>query len=429
MRLWNKGYLMRTQKLKADFFSRNRQKLTRKLDEDTLALIFSNPIAMRNGDQQYVYRQDSDMFYLTGITQKESTLLLYNQNGKWKEILFITKPDPKTAIWDGHQLTKKEASDISGVNEIRYNESLKISLAELSQKCKTLSVSKALHHTIASKWTDSILEMNESLNLKDLKSKIAELRVIKTPEEIECIKESIKITNQAFKSFIKLVSPGKIEYEIEAEIIRTFLANGADGHAFDPIVASGINSCTLHYITNTRKMQDGDILLLDFGAEKNGYAADMSRTIPVNGKFSKRQAEVYNAVLRIQNKTIAIIKPGISVKEINNQVFKWMEKELIKLGLLTAKEISNQNPDDPLVKKYFMHGTSHFMGIDVHDVGDPEKPLEPGMIITCEPGIYIKDEEIGIRIENDILVTETGSEDLMNEIPREIEEIELLMLQ
>jgi Xaa-Pro aminopeptidase len=418
---------MRTQILKADFFCKNRQKLTQELSRDTMAMVFSNPVAMRNGDQQYVYRQDSDMFYLTGITQKESLMLLFYENETWQEMLFITKPDPNTELWDGQQLTKKEASEISGINEVRYNESLKTTLQELSKNYSTLCVSKPMHHTIAGKWTDAVLEMNENQNLTDLKIKIAKLRVIKAPEEIECIKESIRLTKKAFYNLIKLVGPGKFEYEIEAEMIRTFLANGADGHAFDPIVASGINSCTLHYIDNTKQMKKGEVLLLDFGAEKNGYAADMSRTIPVNGKFSKRQAEVYNAVLKIQNKAIKIIKPGISVKEINAQVRTWMEEELIDLGLITQKEIEKQEPDEPVVKQYYMHGTCHFMGLDVHDVGDPEKPLEPGMIITCEPGIYIKEEAIGIRIENDILVTETGNEDLMAEIPREIEELESLM--
>jgi Xaa-Pro aminopeptidase len=418
---------MRTQNLKAEFFAKNRHKLTKELEEGTMAIAFSNPIAMRNGDQQYVYRQDSDMFYLTGINQKESILLLYYHKESWNEILFISKPDPKTQIWDGPQLSKAEASSISGINEIRYNESLKFTLSELAPHIQTLCVSKAMHHVIAGKWVDSILEINENLTLTDLKAKIAKIRVIKSEEEIQCIKESIRITSEAFRNFISAVKPGKIEYEIEAEMTRNFIANGADGHAFDPIVASGINSCTLHYIDNTRQMQDGDILLLDFGAEKNGYAADMSRTLPVNGKFTPRQAKIYNAVLRCQKKAAEIIKPGISIKEINTQVRKWMELEMIALGLLTQKEIDNQDPEEPLSKKYFMHGTCHFMGLDVHDVGDPLQVLEPGMVITCEPGIYIKEEEIGIRIENDILVTETGNEDLMNGIPREIEELEKLM--
>jgi Xaa-Pro aminopeptidase len=418
---------MRTQNLQSDFFIRNRQKLTQNLDQNTLGLVFSNPVAMRNGDQQYVYRQDSDMFYLTGINQLDSVLILYFENESWNEILFITKPDPKTEIWDGEQLSKDKASHISGINEVRYSDSLKLALSELASKTNTLAVSRPLHHIVAGKWIDSVLEMNDQINLTDLKSKIAWQRVIKSPEEIKCIKESVRITHEAFNTLIKIIKPGKIEYEIEAEMIRTFLSNGADGHAFDPIVASGINSCTLHYIDNTNKMKDGDILLLDFGAEKNGYAADMSRTLPVNGKFTKRQAEVYNAVLRIQKKTIDIIKPGISVKEINAQVRIWIEQEMIQLGLITQKDIDNQNPEEPVSRKYFMHGTCHFMGLDVHDVGDPEKPLEPGMVITCEPGLYIKEENLGIRIENDILITENGNEDLMEGVPREIAELETMM--
>lgn len=421
--------MMRTQNLKSDFFARNRQKLTQIIHENTLAIVFSNPVAMRNGDQEYVYRQDSDMFYLTGINQKESVLLLYHIGGNWKEILFISKPDPKTQIWDGHQLSKSEASAISGIQEIQFNESLKLTLSEIAPKIETLSVSRASHYTIADKWVNSILEMSNDLPLTDIKSQIAKLRIIKSEEEIQCIRESIRITRLALYNLIPLIKPGAMEYEIEAEMARTFLANGADGHAFDPIVASGLNSCTLHYIDNIKKMKDGEVLLLDFGAEKNGYAADMSRTLPVNGKFTKRQAEIYNTVLKVQNRAVEIIKPGISIKEINEQVKKWMESEMIQLGLLTKEDIDNQNPKEPLSRKYFMHGTSHFMGIDVHDVGDPERPLEPGMVITCEPGLYINEEQIGVRIENDILVTETGNEDLMAGTPREIKEIEALMNQ
>ena len=418
---------MRHQELSYQFFTNNKKKIQSRLDPENLAIVFSNPVAIRNGDQQYIYRQSSDFFYLTGITQPESVLVMYHSEGSWYEILFITRPDPKTAIWDGYQLNSDDASAISGVTDIRFTDSMKSTLENLAQKCSKIAPTYPAHHQVAVQWVDHLMKENDQLQQTNLQAIIAQVRTIKSPEEIALIKKAVEITEKAFHNLVKKVRPGIKEYEIEAEIIRTFIANGSDGHAFDPIVASGPNACTLHYINNNRTMLANELLLLDFGAEFNGYAADMSRTLPIGGYFSERQKEVYNAVLQIQKAAIQLIKPGISIKEINQQVQKLMEKELLALGLFSKSDLNNQNPEEPLVRNYFMHGTSHFMGIDVHDVGDPKQPLEPGMVLTCEPGIYIKEEAIGVRIENDILVTQEGNEDLMGHIPREIREIEALL--
>ncbi len=418
---------MRYQELTHKFFKNNRQKLVRKLDEGAMVLFFSNPKAMRNGDQQYVYRQSSNMLYFTGNPQAETVLLLYVTSDGVYEVLFIDRPDPKTAIWEGHQYSLSEASEQSGITDVRYNDTMKLTLEKMAAKSSRLYVSHPAHHHTANQWVEHLLKANNKLEQKDINPQINALRVIKQPEEIELIKKAVNITEKAFYQLIKKVQPGTWEYQVEAEIIHAFIANGADAHAFDPIVASGQNNCVLHYIQNDRKMQDGELLLLDFGAEYNGYAGDMSRTIPVNGIYNPRQRDVYNAVLNAQKKAIELIRPGISIKEINKKVRSLMEDKMVELGLFSQTEIDMQDPENPISRQYFMHGTSHFMGLDVHDVGDVEAPLEPGMVLTCEPGLYIRQEALGVRIENDILVTDSGNEDLMKHIPREANEIEQLM--
>jgi Xaa-Pro aminopeptidase len=256
---------------------------------------------------------------------------------------------------------------------------------------------------------------------------ITEFRMCKEPEEIKMMQQACDITEKAFRRLLKSTRPGMMEYEVEAEITHEFISNGAGGHAYYPIVASGVNACVLHYVKNDQRLKNGDLILLDFGAEYGNYAADLTRTIPINGKFNKRQKDCYNAVLRVMKKATQLIVPGATIEKINKDVTKLMEAEMIGLGLFTAKDVKNQNADSPMYFKYYMHGNSHFLGLDVHDVGTRQMVLKPGMVLTCEPGLYIKEEEIGIRIENDILVNEKGPIDLMKNIPREVEEIEALM--
>ncbi|HAP00359.1 MAG TPA: X-Pro aminopeptidase, partial [Bacteroidetes bacterium] len=254
-----------------------------------------------------------------------------------------------------------------------------------------------------------------------------ELRAIKSEAEIEIIRTACSITEKAFRRVLKTIKPGMMEYEVEAEIIHEFIRNRATDHAYYPIIASGASACVLHYVENNRECKEGDMILLDFGAEYGNYASDLTRTIPVNGKFTPRQKEMYNAVLRVMKQAKAMLRPGTILNDYNNAVGKIMEGELIKLGLLNADEVKKQNPDAPLYKKYFMHGTSHFMGIDVHDIGGRFSPMQAGNVFTCEPGIYVPEESIGIRIENDVLVTNGEPIDLMSTIPIEVEEIEELM--
>ena len=418
---------MRHQELPYHFFTRNRKNLQKELDPNTLVIVFSNPVSIRNGDQQYVYRQASDMFYFTGITQPETVFVMYTTGGNWHEILFINRPDPKTAIWDGYQLNTSDAANVSGITDVRYTDTMKQTLEKLAKKNKTIASSYPAHHRVAVQWTDDLMKHKKKISQASLQPIISKLRVIKSPEEIALIKKAIHITQKAFENLVPKIQSGVMEYEIEAKMIRTLIANGSDGHAFDLIVASGPNACILHYINNNRKMKNKELLLLDFGAEFNGYAADMSRTLPIGGQFTTRQKEVYQAVLDAQKEAIKLIAPGISIKDINEQVRQYLEKKMVELNLFTEQDIEQQNPEEPLSRKYFMHGTSHFMGIDVHDVGNPKEKLQPGMVLTCEPGLYIKEEALGVRIENDILVTENGNEDLMAHIPRETEDIERML--
>ena len=416
---------MKKQNLKSDFFKRNRQRFSTLIGSDALAVVFSNPAALRTADQYYIYRQNSDLLYLTGINQSETILVYDSLHGH--EVLFITKPDPKRELWDGKLLRIDEAQDISGIDDVRYSDDFQTFIDNAVVHVEHLRSSGSPVDDFAKGVVNYLLKTKPSLQYANLNTEMAQLRVVKSPEELQLIKQSVAITSKAFLALLKLVKPGNFEYQVEAEIIRTFIAHGADGHAFDPIVASGENACTLHYIRNNCQMKPGQLLLLDFGCECNGYAADMSRTLPVAGKFSVRQRAVYQAVLDAQKLAIEHIKPGITIKDINKLTGSFLEQRMIDLGLFTSDNITEQDADNPLYKKYFPHGTSHFMGIDVHDVGMTDKPLEPGMVITCEPGIYIPQEQIGVRIENDILITDQGCEDLMQHVPREIIEIERLM--
>ncbi|MFO7864361.1 MAG: aminopeptidase P N-terminal domain-containing protein, partial [Salinivirgaceae bacterium] len=348
---------MRHQELPESFFARNRKQLLVRMGHNELGIVFSNPVAFRNADQQFIYRQSSDLFYLTGITQPESVLLIGEEVNAVGEALFISKPDTKTELWDGHQLTTEEAQAISGIEHVFYIDDLKDVLSKLSAKTQTILSSYALNHAVADRWMSELLKLQPSLDRKDFGATIAQLRVIKKPEEIQLIQKAVRITAAAFGQLLPNIQPDTREYAIEAEMIRTFIANGADGHAFDPIVASGANSCTLHYTKNNAVMNSGDLLLLDFGAEYNGYAADMSRTVPVSGSFTARQREVYQAVLDAQKAAIGLIKPGVTIKEINKATGRFLEQRMVDLDLLKQSEVDNQPTDAPLYKKYFMHGT------------------------------------------------------------------------
>ncbi len=349
-------------------------------------------------------------------------------------MLFLIKTNEKIAIWEGHKYTMQEAREISGIENISWIEDYELVLKEVMMVTPNIYLNRNEYP----KFFPEIVGRNERLGSK-IKSEfplhnylrsaplLSNLRTIKSDIEIDLVKKSCELTNKAFKRALRKIKPGMFEFEIEAEIDHEFKINRANGHGYPPIIASGINSCVLHYTENDNECKDGDLLLFDFGAEYANYSADMSRTIPVNGKFSGRQKDCYNSVLHVLKEAIKLYVPGNTINMVNKRVNKLMENEMIKLGLFTQEEVDKQDKENPLFKRYFMHGTAHFLGLDVHDVGDKEEPFKPGMILTCEPGLYIREENIGIRLENDILITKDEPVDLMSAIPIEIEEIESLM--
>jgi Xaa-Pro aminopeptidase len=418
--------------INTDLFQKNRTNLANKLQKDSIAIICSNNQYSRNGDVLHKYRQNSSFFHLTGIEQEDSTLILTDNN---EAFLFIIKPEPKMETWLGRKLRDKDAIEISGVKNIYYEEELPEFIKKLSSDKKNLYMDidfEDEEEDIPSRdfiIYDELEDRLEKLNFVYLQPLLIENRAIKDQLELKLMNKAIEITHSAFNRMIKKVKNGVKEYQLEAELSYEMNMNGAT-HSFHPIVASGINSCTLHYETNADTCRNGELILFDFGAEYGNYAADISRTLPVSGKFSARQKECYQAVLDIQKETIKLIKPGTTVNIINKTVVDLFEKKMIELGLFTKEELINQDKEAPLYFNYYMHGASHLLGLDVHDIGFRNKDMElkPGMVITCEPGIYIKDEKIGIRIEDDILITKDGCENLTKDIPKEIHEIESLMI-
>lgn len=417
-------------------FIYNRKRFVDLLPANSIAIFYSNDQQPRNGDQYFNYRQQSDFFYLTGIDQEKSILIIAPdmKTHKLKETLFILKTNEQIAIWEGHKYTKIDASEISGIENVHWVDDFTLILREIM----SLTNDIFLNRNEYSKFFPEVEDRNQRLgnNLKDefplhnyhrSAPLLTKLRLIKSDYEIDLMKKASDITNKAFRRVLTTTKPGKFEFEVQAEIDHEFTINRANGHAYAPIVASGKNTCVLHYIENDKECKDGDLLLFDFGAEYANYSADMSRTIPVNSKFSQRQKDCYNAILNVFKQAKKMYVPGNTINFINNNVNSLMEKEMIKLGLFTEDDVKTQDKNNPLYKKYFMHGTAHFLGLDVHDVGSKEEIFQPGMVLTCEPGIYIPEENIGIRIENDILITNETPVDLMEDIPIEVEEIEKLM--
>ena len=427
---------MRYQKLNRTWFQENRKKFSMQMVDNSAALFFSNDQSPRNGDQYHPYRQNSDFFYLTGVEQEKSILLLAPNcpNEQLREVLFVLKPEKTMEIWEGHKLTKEEATEISGVKNIFWLEEFEVSIKEVFSYLDHIYLNRNEYV----KFLPEVESREERLG-KQLKEHyplhhyhraaplLAKQRLIKSGEEIELLKKACEITNKAFRRVLRFVRSDVWEFEVEAEVSYEFTRNRASGHGYAPIVASGKNGCVLHYTENDKVCKNGDLLLMDFGAEYANYTADMSRTIPVNGKFTSRQKACYNAVLKVMKTVKKMYVPGNTINDINNKTNVLMEQELIKLGLFTQAQVDKQDKNNPLFKKYFMHGTSHFLGLDVHDVGAKTEPLQPGMVLTCEPGLYIAEENIGIRIENDILITQNEPVDLMEDFPLTAEEIELLM--
>jgi Xaa-Pro aminopeptidase len=428
---------MKYPQLNSSLFEKNRRKAIKNLHSNSLAIIFSNDQMPRNGDQYHPFHQNSDLFYLTGIDQEKTILTLCpnHPNKNLREILFIIESNETIAVWEGHKYTKEEAVKTSGIKAVRYLNEFESTFRELAIKAESIYLNlnenpkfKTDVTSADERFINTLKKDFPAHELKRLAPIMKQLRLRKEPEEIELMQEACDITNKAFHRILKFVKPDVTEYEVEAELSHEFLWNRANGHAYAPIIASGKNACVLHYIENNKKCNDGDLLLMDFGAEYANYAADCTRTIPVNGKFSPRQKECYESVLSVMKKATDWLTPGTTINKINERVEQLCQEEHIKLGLYTQEDVNKQDPNKPLFKKYFPHGTCHFIGLDVHDVGDRTSILEEGMVLTCEPGIYIPEENIGIRIENDVVVG-LKPKDLMKDIPREVEEIEQLMVK
>jgi len=406
------------------------------VEPDSVLILHSNDQMVRNGDQYYPYRQSSEFFYLTGIEQEMSVLLLCpGHKDKSKiEQLFIRKPDPKLETWEGRKLTREEAGRISGINYVHWTEDFEPVSRELIVENKNIYCStreqvkfRPDYPSRDERYLIRLKEVYPAHQYRRLTPLLWQLRSKKEPEEVKMIKEAIKITGEGFRKVLSMVRNGIREYEIEAVLTYEFIRNGASGHAYAPIIASGENACYLHYIQNNREIRQGQLILMDFGAEYGNYAADCTRTIPVNGKFSKRQLEIYEACLRLYRYAGSLIRPGTTIEKINRQVWKRSEEEHIRLGLYSRDDVKSQKKENPMYRKHLMHGIAHFIGLDVHDAGQVKRPLEEGMILTCEPGIYIPAENTGVRLENNLLVTKDGNLNLMEAIPLEPDEIETLM--
>lgn len=427
---------MRYQPLSAATYREHRARFRQHLEKGGLAIFHSNDIMPTSADGHMPFKQASDILYLTGIDQEETILLLFPDavDPKDREILFVRETSELIAIWEGAKFSQQEARDLSGIATVLWTSSYEATIKRLVPQCEHLVLNSnehlRQHNEVETREDRKNTELRAQYPLHSVKRSapiMHRIRSRKTAEEVAQMKRAIAITGKAFERVCGFVKPGVKEYEIEAEITHEFVRNGSRGHAYTPIIASGYNACVLHYITNDQVCHDGDVILMDFGCEYGGYASDLTRCIPVNGRFTDRQRAVYNAVLRVKNEVTQLLRPGTLLADYHKEVGKIMERELIGLGLLDKTDVAKQDPERPLYKKYFMHGTSHFLGLDVHDVGLWNEMIQPDMVFTVEPGIYIREEKLGIRLENNILVTRDNPVDLFADIPVEAEAVEELM--
>lgn len=406
------------------------------MQPNSIAVFVSNDEWPRNADALHKFKQNSDLFWLSGITQEDSMVILFpdNVDEKYREVLVLVRPNELKEKWDGKRLRANEATAISGIKTIVWVDSIDGLLQTWVHLADNIYLGTN-EHDRKSSWIKSrqyrfVDEMQDRYPLHNYlrAAKIMnELRAVKTKEEVEVQQQAIDITEKTFRRLLKFIKPGVMEYEIEAEIYHEFLRNRATGEAYGSIIASGDRARTLHYVFNNQECKEGELVLMDFGAEYGGYCADLTRTVPVSGVFTKRQKEVYNACLDIHNYCKSILKPGITLNAYTDKVADEATKQFLKLGLITKADIKNEDKDNRAYRKYLYHGISHHLGIDVHDLGTKTEPLKAGMVLTVEPGIYIEQEQTGIRIENNIWITKNGNVDLMKNIPITAEEIEALM--
>ncbi len=422
--------------LNADIFVQNRKRFIDRMDKNSIAIFNSNDELPTNGDGQYKFKQNSDLFWLTGIEQEDSMLVLFpdNSDAKYREVLVLVRPNELKEKWDGHRLRTNEAKAISGIKTIVWLDSLDGLLQPWIHNADTIYLNSNENDRKANlvpvrdyRYAAAMKERYPLHNYKRSAKILKDLRGIKTALEIEVMQKAIDITDNTFRRLLKFIKPGTMEFEIEAEIYHSFLSQRATGTAYGSIIASGDRARTLHYVENNLECKDGELLLMDFGAEYGNYCADLTRTIPVNGRFGRRQRTVYNACLHLHRYAASILKPGISIVDYTEKVGDEATVVFQKIGLLKKSDIKNEDPENRAYKKYLYHGISHHLGIDVHDLGTRTEPIRAGMVFTVEPGIYIEEEKMGIRIENNFWITKNGNKDLMKNIPIEADDIERLM--
>jgi Xaa-Pro aminopeptidase len=427
---------VRYEAISPQFFLRNRENLCGLLKPNSMVILHANDIYPTNADGTLPFKQNSDLFYLTGVDQEETALVLMPDavDPKEREILFVKETNEHVAIWEGEKLSKEQARAATGVERIEWSHGFDAFLHRVVPQVENIYLATNEHLRAS-----VVVETRNARFIKDCQARyplhryerlaplLHRLRMIKDREEIKMLQRACDITEAGIRRLLGFIKPGVGEWEIEAELLHEFVRRGSRGFAYAPIIGTGKNACVLHYVENDKVCQSGELILMDVAAEYAGWASDLTRTVPVNGKFTKRQREVYDAVLRVFRGANKLLRPGTTPMDYQKQVIELMERELVHLGLFTAKQAREQGPDKALVKKYFMHGTSHHLGLDVHDVCPPHQAFAEGMVFTIEPGIYIREEALGVRLENDFVIGEDKNFDLMGKIPIEAEEIEELM--
>jgi Xaa-Pro aminopeptidase len=428
---------MKYQTIDAALFKLNRKNFMSQMEDGTLAIFNSNDIFPISADSTMPFQQHRDILFLSGVDQEESILVLFPnaKNPNQREVLFLKETSELIAIWEGEKLDKNRALEVSGIASVHWLKDFQTVFKQMMAEASGIYLNTNEHLR-----ANTEVETREDRFIKNVKQDypthqvhksapiLHRLRSVKHPIEINLMQKACDITKAGIYRLLKFIKPGVWEHHIEAELAHEFLMNSSRGFAYTPIIASGKNACVLHYIENNKECFDGDVILLDVGAEYANYASDLTRCIPVSGRFTARQKEVYNAVLHVKNEAEKLLVPGTMMADYHKQVGLLMEEQLVKLKLISLSDIKSQNPDWPAYKKYFMHGTSHFIGLDTHDVGLWNEPIKSGMAFTCEPGIYIPEENLGIRLEDDLVVQEKGAPlNLMSEIPLAADEIEDLM--
>lgn len=427
---------MKNLPLNPELFSKNRERFAGMMKKNAITIIVSNDETPSNGDAIYRFRQNSDLYWLTGITQEDSMVILFpdNPDPKYREVLVLVRPNELKEKWDGKRLRADEAKKLSGIQTIVWLDTIDALLQTWVHLADTIYLDSNENDRKA-----SLLQTRDYRYIREMKKRyplhhferaakiFKELRAIKTAFEVEVMQKAIDITENTFRRLLRFIRPGVMEYEIEAEIVHSFLSQRATGEAYGSIIASGDRARTLHYVFNNEECKDGELILMDFGAEYGGYCADLTRTVPVNGKFTKRQRTVYNACLHLHDYAKGLLKPGITITDYTDKVGEEATRQFLKIGLLEKSDVKNEDPENRAYRKYLYHGISHHLGIDVHDLGTRTEPIKAGMVFTVEPGIYIEEEKMGIRIENNVWITRNGNKDLMKNIPITAEEIESLM--